>query len=385
MRVINIVEQLKKESEAQGIIPEEKPLNYFKRINIGKVAQSDTIQNAFDEAKQMALDTQEENTRMKLEKRLESILLLLQMRQYLDASGINIFKDVESNNEAILSDISGSLISNPMVGGALKETLGDIMTPFFEYYKELYDPIYTFIETSLKNMDKVSIQDILYLVHIAESIPLSTKNYGVYRILNTTPGMKHIIKSLTSSIKSHMNDIQSEDAREEFLEQVERLPTVRLTKVEEDSLPYVRFLSIGDSLKVPAKDDFLDPNTGFAKKTSDSHSLSSSNTSVSSLEFNSVYSDIRAFFVDDIYIVYMPNNEDTIEKIPMKLYDIHLEDIVITNKNIPISVSENNINKIIIKGEPLYLDDLLDVNMNYSVNASELVLCSLIGFKNKMS
>jgi hypothetical protein len=166
----------------------------------------------------------------------------------------------------------------------------------------------------------------------------------------------------------------SDDDRETFLEQIEKLPKISLSE-NTTSDAFLRFFTIPANLTIPTKDVFTDPMKGFPKKTASSHLVSSSNTDVSSLNFDDVFTAVQQFFTDDIFIIYSESSD----KIPMNLYDIQIK-----NNTIPTALSENKINSIKIKGRPFYLEDLLTVKVDSAINASEIILTTLIAFKNLM-
>ena len=66
MRVINIIEQINKEAEVKGL-PQEKPYNYFKKIDLEKSIKTNSLNDAVSEIKKMALDTQDDIIRTKLQ------------------------------------------------------------------------------------------------------------------------------------------------------------------------------------------------------------------------------------------------------------------------------------------------------------------------------
>jgi hypothetical protein len=97
-----------------------------------------------------------------------------------------------------MTDISGSLIINPMIGGSINNTLGETMEPFFEYYKELYDPIYTFLSDSISKIDIINIPSLIKLFHIINNLETADKKYGIYRISGAT-NAKNAISSLINA------------------------------------------------------------------------------------------------------------------------------------------------------------------------------------------
>ena len=263
-----------------------------------------------------------------------------------------------------------------MFGGAIN-TLGETMIPFFDHFKEVYDPIYTFLSDSISKIDTVNIPSLIKLFHIINNIETADKKYGVYRISGTTSA-KNVISSIITATNTKLDSLSSND-RTEFLEQIEKLPKISLSEIT-GSDSFIRVFTINTNITIPTKDNFTDPMKGAPKKTASSHLVSSSNTDVSSLNFDNIFTDIQQFFTDDIFVIY---SEDS-DKIPMNLYDIQINDVDIKNNTIPIALSDNKINSIKVKNKPFYLEDLLDINVDSAINASEVVLTILIAFKNLM-
>ena len=96
--------------------------------------------------------------------------------------------------------IKKNMPTNPMTGGASKtldKPLGIAMKPFFEYFKDVYDPIYSLIDASLttksngpEKTQKIVIPLLTTLLYIcnnlnpSETTTSGANTYGIYKITN---------------------------------------------------------------------------------------------------------------------------------------------------------------------------------------------------------
>jgi hypothetical protein len=105
----DIIKEIHQAQEKLSIEPSKNAFNYFKKINLETVAKKETITNALEQAKKLAIDTQSETAAEDVKKRLTLLLNILQMKKYLS-------KD-QSIDEDRMKTIERSMITNPMKGG----------------------------------------------------------------------------------------------------------------------------------------------------------------------------------------------------------------------------------------------------------------------------
>lgn len=393
LRLGDIVAQIKTVQEQNGTPSDEAPFNYFKRINIDKISKASSRQNALDEAKQMALQIQNGNTNKKMKERLKTLLDILEIRKYLnndlplDADRMKIIDTTAGEK------IKASLISNPMRGGAAKaldKPLGVAMTPFFDYFKVIFDPIYTVVEASIKvysakndKIKKVVIPQLTTLLNICNNLnPGQTaeggqNTYGIYRITNMDEEIIEFLNTMLNQTQSYLEKFGADDAAKNlFNRQLFHLPKVRLSTLlhkfvneqkfeDPDLIPYIQFFTVGGNIAHIPKEKFINP----AKP-----------------EMNEdVFNAVSEYFKPtDLYIV-CTKSENVRENIPMNLYEINFDNIDVGEKGIKIDNLPNNyFNKLENKNNDLYLENLMTLSPYVVFNDAELALSIFAAFKELM-
>ena len=350
-----------------GIEPNKSAFNYFKKINLQTVAKSETIKNALDQAKKFAADIQDTNATNEVKNRLELLLKILEMKKYLDK---------EDNTNKSIKNIERSMIINPMKGGgaALNKPLGMAMKPLFDYFKVVYDPIYTFLEESIKkyranNKNKIIIPQLTSLLHICNNIKPSDTNtsgghtYGVYRIINVNSELLQFINGMineTSNYISPLTDIN----KNTFNKQLFRLPKVRLSSLSNISNStdkdynnlYIQFFTMGANINLMSK-SILKEDTDNA---------------------------IKEFYKEgNIYIVCTKSDNIT-EQIPINVHDIDYNKVDVSEDVKIDNIPENYFNKNKDALSEIKLENLLDIKPYVVYNDTELALSIFIALKELM-
>ena len=360
LRVGDIVKQIHEAQTQSGVEPSKNALNYFKKINMQTVAKSETIKNAFDQAKQFATDIQGETATEDIKKRLKSLIEILEMKKYL-AKGSPIDED----------GLKRSMINNPMKGGGpLTKPLGAAMNPLFDYFKVIYDPIYSFLQESIQKYrtekKEIIIPQLTTLLHISNN--LKDTKYGVYRITNVDKELLEFIKFMINETKSHISKYNTDDKKSTFNKQIFKLPKVRLSSISDIALSNATY-----------KDPTTLPFIQFFIMGANINHLPISNTDTNKANA------VKDFYQEgNIYMVYT-DSKHIYENIPTNVYDIHYGEVDVTT-NIKIdNLPENYFNKN--KDSTLsdtYLEKLLNITQYAAYNDAELALSIFIALKELM-
>lgn len=379
LRLGDIVAEIREAQQQSTIEPSNEAFNYFKKINLQTVAKSETIENALAQAKKFATEIQDESAIEKLKNRLKLLLDILEMKKYLtndlpvDEDRMKIIStDVQRNT------IKRSMITNPMKGGALAIPLGKAMKPLFDYFKVVYDPIYTFLERSIteyrsNNKNKIIIPQLTTLLHICNNLSSSSGDiYGVYRITNIDPELLQFINTMINETSKHVTTITNDNARNIFNKQLFKLPKVRLSSLpnksfapaisnsiykDPDSLPYIQFFTMGTNINLMAKSTLKE-------------------------ETNSAVKD---FYKEGNIYIACAESKTMAERIPINVYDIDYNMVDVSKDKIEINnLPENYFNKNKDALSDIYLEGLLDIKPYVVYNDAELALSIFIAFKELM-
>lgn len=388
LRIGDIVAEIRQAELNQGIILPTNPFNYFKKIDLKQVATANTINNALDRAKKFATEIEGENASSKMKERLKIILDILEMKKYL-ANDLQVDNDRMKiiDTDADANKIKKNMIMNPMSGGASKtldKPLGVAMKPFFEYFKNVYDPIYTLIDDSLTSQSngsdktqKVVIPLLTTLLYICNNLnPSETNNsgankYGIYKVTNIDMTVIKFLNDMLGSTQKYIDQFQGDNTKKNiFNQQLFKLPKVRLTSLlnktlnslakNSDDMPYIQFFTVGGNMELMSQDELKKIDKG-----------------------DEVFNAINDFFTkDNIYIVCTKSGNIS-EDIPMNLYEINYELIDIDQKGIKIdNILDNYFNKN--KEPAMYLEKLVKLTPYVVFNDAELALSIFIAFKELM-
>lgn len=384
LRIGDIVAEIRQTELNQEISSPTNPFNYFKKIDLEQVVKAKTIRNALDRAKQFATEIEGENASSKMKERLKIILDILEMKKYL-ANDLRLDNDRMKiiDTDADANKIKKNMIMNPMSGGASKtldKPLGVAMKPFFEYFKNVYDPIYTLIDDSLTSQSngsektqKVVIPLLTTLLYICNNLnPSETNNsgantYGVYKITNVDMTVIKFINDMLAATKTHIEEF-NDIGKNTFNKQLLKLPKVSLSSLlnktsnssNNNDKPYIQFFTVGGNMELMSKDKFMNK----PERTEE------------------VFNAINDFFTkDNIYIV-CTKSDNSKENIPMNLYEIDFSTIDISQIGMEIKTPDNYFNKN--KEPAMYLENLVSIIEYVVFNDAELALSIFIAFKELM-
>ena len=369
------------------------PSNYFKRINLSSVVKSKTLVNALDQAREMAQQIEGTTANDNMKERLQTLINILEIKKYL-SDDLPIDKDrVKIIDVPAATSISNSLISNPMKGGAgagagkaLDKPLGIAMSPLFNYFKVVFDPVYSLLESSIDtyskktDIQKVMIPQLTTVLHICNNLnPSETttsglNTYGVYRIKNVDETLITFMNNMIASTDTYVSSVGDDAKRNIFNRQLFHLPKVRLSSLlnkfvdptkysDPDSIPYIQLFTVGGNLRLIEKDKFM--NSTKPEMTEE------------------VFKAVNEFFAPtDLYIL-CTKSDNVKENIPMNMYEIDYDTIDVGETGIQIdNISNNYFNKN--KKPELYLENLVTLLPYVVFNDAELALSILILFKELM-
>ena len=369
------------------------PSNYFKRINLSSVVKSKTLVNALDQAREMAQQIEGTTANDNMKERLQTLINILEIKKYL-SDDLPVDKDrVKIIDVPAATSISNSLISNPMKGGAgagagkaLDKPLGIAMRPLFNYFKVVFDPVYSLLESSIDtyskktDIQKVMIPQLTTVLHICNNLnPSETttsglNTYGVYRIKNVDETLIAFMNNMIASTDTYVSSVGDDAKRNIFNRQLFHLPKVRLSSLlnkfvdptkysDPDSIPYIQLFTVGGNLRLIEKDKFM--NSTKPEMTEE------------------VFKAVNEFFAPtDLYIL-CTKSDNVKENIPMNMYEIDYDTIDVGETGIQIdNISNNYFNKN--KKPELYLENLVTLLPYVVFNDAELALSILILFKELM-
>ena len=383
LRLGDLMSLIKQTEGEKGLTAPEKPTNYFKKMNLVSVAKAESVQNALDQAKRLALDIQGENAKNDMEERLKTLVNLLEVRKYLNDSFPRNSDGLPIVNKTGAEKIGKQLMSNPMRGGAatLDKPLGVAMSPMFEYFRASFDPIYTFLEAGAKRFGAdpkmVMLPQLLTLLHICNNLnPYVTNEggantFGVYRITNVSEELLYFVNKHLNNTESYISALQDDKQKRNFNLQLFNLPKVRLTSLlhkysdsaayrDPETIPYIQFFTVGNNLIMPVRDEFI-----ASGKTDE--------------EYDAL---IQYFNEKDLYILCTKSEDfQTIPtNVPMNLYTVDFNGVDVGETGLKITIPEtpfpnHNENK---------LDKLVTLKEYVVYNDVELALCIFIVFKELM-
>ena len=370
----------------------DSPSNYFKRINLSSVVKSKTLTNALVQAKEMAQQIEGTTANDNMKERLQTLINILEIKKYL-SDDLPVDKDrVKIIDVPAATSISNSLISNPMRGGAgagagaLDKPLGIAMRPLFNYFKVVFDPVYSLLESSIDtyskktDIQKVMIPQLTTVLHICNNLnPSETttsglNTYGVYRIKNVDETLITFMNNIIASTDTYVSSVGDDAKRNIFNRQLFHLPKVRLSSLlnkfvdsekyrDPESIPYIQLFTVGGNLRLIEKDKFM--NSTKPEMTEE------------------VFKAVNEFFTPtDLYIL-CTKSDNIKENIPMNMYEIDYDKVDVGETGIQIdNISNNYFNKN--KKPELYLENLVTLLPYVVFNDAELALSILILFKELM-
>jgi len=249
----------------KGADPSSNAMNYFDRIRLKDVLREKTNTGASDEAiRQIGLPTMDEV----MSNRVLTMMKLFRARQYIDASAVTQIEGAlrDKNTVALMGtlgnvvkDISDSL--HPRLDSDSRTTIRNLyasFTPVYNFYKRVYDPVFTFVEEKVVGAEflKWPLKDMTRILQIGidrYKREGASEAFGVYKILDVSSGVGNFIKTLqTASRSTDMNP----SLREAFSKLSPRqILDDDVTRGFVNLTPSIRFLLFDQQFDIPRRAD----------------------------------------------------------------------------------------------------------------------------------
>ena len=265
------------------------------------------------------------------------------------------------------------------------------MTPLFEHFRIMYDPIYSMLE---KGVSSINITHPIILLHLCTQLQKTVSKdgayqYGVYRISGVPKELLSFIKRQLNRTKAYLGALEpkGDDApKKQFEKQVFSLPRVRLSSLLTDTkdkaykdphlLPYLQFFVMNDNFTFPSEyAEFIHNKKDIADE-----------------DKTAVYDSIKGLFTsNDLYIICTSAEsagllgqevDSSTKNIPMKNYTIDYRTINPNQAGFKGFIPENYFNDK--KKEPLFFEQMVQRKPYVIYNDAELALSILIAFKEHM-
>jgi hypothetical protein len=357
-----------------------EPMNFFKKVNLANVAKADSLKTAFDEVLAIAKEVEGENANAAMKDLVTTLLKVLQVKKYLDS-------DIRVNGDrlgvidvpAVASKLQRTMIKNPMAGGgkAIDEPLQIAMKPLFDYFKVVFDPVYTLVANGVKSnspgnnsLKRAIIPQLTTILHICNSLnpvenPISGGvTYGVYKITNVDKEIIDFFTGMLNATAGYLSGLQMDQDKNNFTKQVFYLPRVRISSLlgrsdsgykDPDTIPYIQFFTVGGNITL--KDQQNTPELGEATK--------------------------QFFTPADLYISCTSSKNKTPLEIPMNTYEIDYDTVDVSGQiGLDIKTPDNYFNKN--KESKILMEDIVNLTPYAVFNDAELALSIFAAFKELM-
>jgi hypothetical protein len=361
----------------------QKPLNFFKKVNLGGVAKAPTMQSALQKVLSAAAEFEGENAHADMKDKVKTLLKVLHARKYINGD----LRNIDENRLDVIDapKLEKALITNPMARGtmsggrakALDGPLRAAMLPLFDYFKIVFDPIYGLVESWISGEGKNTLKQIILpqlttVLHICNNIEpaevtTSGKNtYGVYKITNIDKEVVDFFTRMLESTETYVSGLADDRQKGTFMKQIFHLPKVRLTSLlpkseseykDPDTIPYIQFFTVGGNMQITdAKGDGTP---------------------------DSVQAINKFFTQNELYITCTSSMNGTQLEIPMNLYEIDYTEVNIAEGAPKITTPDSyfNENK---RETPLLLEDMVTLSDRVIFNDAELALSIFAAFKQLM-
>lgn len=389
---IQIEEQ--KQSSGQPVT-HKTAMNYFKNIDIKDVVRQPTKEEAMKRIKNMVLFPGSESGK-ELKTRLRNLMGILTMKKFIDEP-LEYRESIPVIKNSDMTVIQQQMLPRIVQGGVLnpveeekKETtptkeistsLGKAMTPLFDYFKDMYDPIYGFIEDALKEYTKQDgshnklMNEILSLLYLSTHLPSKEGSVpkGIYRIQNvSSTALSFVSFMLEYTTLTKLDKFKPVEEKEEFKGQLYKLPVFRLSTFKHgyntkayknpSTLPYVQFMMLNHNVSMKKDADFANQPSGLVDQ----------------------YRAIQSFFQPNaLYLVVSDSNLSDDSQTPMDLFDIDYSTLELNRPIIHTKPVEGEAFKKEDATQKIMLEQVMDVHET-TFNQGELLLCVLHLLKKQM-
>jgi hypothetical protein len=242
-----------------------------------------------------------------------------------------------------------------------------MMTPFFEFFKQKYEPI-TSILSHATHVDGISLASLAKLLFICQNITAQTPlQHGIYRLTHPDPSVIEFLRNQLGAIQGYLNAAERTDEEKKgFADAVQLIPAVSITSLlnkfgksghytDPDAIPNLHVLIRGINVQPYENKDKM---IGLEDIHNDQQK-------------EDIFNSINQFINDkDIYLVC---NESKSVQTPMNVYEIDVNEVNVISKVCPINLLNDhyfNTHK-----EPiLTLEQIMDVQSTIVYNHGMLAL-----------
>jgi hypothetical protein len=354
-------------------------MNYFKNIDIKDVIHQSSKNQAMNRIKNMVLFPGSDSGK-EMKQRIRELMSILTMKKFLEdplvyRDGLPVIKDtdLQRSKDHMPTRITGG------AGDGLAAPLGMAMLPLFDYFKEVYDPIYSFIEEAMDAFEESNpmlsssadrfMSELLHLLQFVTHLKRGTDGsvpFGIYKINNMPPIMVQFISFLLTYTKDHpMAETASKEERDEFKENLFKLPVFRVTTFRRgygsnkpmEGIPFIQFVMLNHNLAVKKDSNFANQPAGLVEK----------------------YKKALTFFQENqVYMVISTSNLSNDTKTPMNTYVVDYAEVMG-----PAGYTVSPFEDAKENTEVPHLEDLMDV-ADHGLVHGELALCAHYQLKKSM-
>lgn len=391
-----LTREIEIEEQKQGMGPKthKTALNYFEHIDINDVIHQPTKEQAMKRIKNMVLFPGSE-TGKELKTRLKNLMAILTMKGFIEEP-LEYRESIPVIKNSDLYEVKFQMPRKFIKGGAKEESISEVehptkemalslgraMTPFFDYFKEMYDPIYGFMEEAMKEFEKQHpsgspekmMHALLSLLYVCTHLPLSNEGVipkGIYRIQHVDSISLKFISFMLTYTKEKKIEGKDQADKDEFLGQLFKLPIFRLSTYKgktttkaytnPSTLPYVQFMMMGHNLSLKDDTNFANQPSALVKR----------------------YEAIQPFFQDHaIYLVISDSNVSNDSLTPLSLFDIDYRTLQLDKNRLDVNHVEE-LSTTIENGSQLMLEQIMKIDET-TFNHGELIMCILQVLKKQM-
>jgi hypothetical protein len=240
-------------------------MNYFDRIRLKDVLREKTNTGASDETiRQIGLPTMDEV----MSDRILTMMKLFKAQQYIDASAVIHIEGAlrDKNTFALMGtlgnvyrDLSDNL--HPRLNSDSRTTIRkmyDAFTPVYNFYKRVYDPVFTFLEEKVVGTEfsKWPLSDMTRILQIGidryKRVGAS-EAFGVYKILDVSSGVVDFIKTLQTASRFTDMDLSLREAFSKLSPR--QILDDDVTRGFVNLTPSIRFLLFDQQFDIPRRAD----------------------------------------------------------------------------------------------------------------------------------
>lgn len=433
-RLSDVLETIRRVEQEKGLVSEEHPLQYLKRMDMDKVLGAETMGAAMERVQEMATVVNAAPIQPGMERRLRDLMTVLQMRKYVDETA-----PMEDGIPVVdPKQLSQRLMPNPMAaveadeadeaveaveakqpdevkeakeaneekeqqggkrrrggksngkrgkqsGGAEPDTLavplGQAMLPVFRYLRMLFDPIYSMLEqVTTPSIKKAVLPHLLLLLHLCNemNLPTGKLEFGLYRLKNVSEPLREFLTENLKETEQHAAAMKTETERVVFQKQLFHLPKVRLRSLITNTggIP-----SVADTQSIFHLQFFV---VGQNLTVPDEATFKKRNPSVDS----KVLEVMRKVFVEgDVWLAYT-DAATTTENIPFRLLEVDMDGVKLKETGVKTASASAEWDQLFTDGflseGAAYVDQLATLKPYVIYTDAELALSVLMGLKERM-